>query len=118
MSLRKLRPRQQVAPTVKTGTALKAKAASPAQSATAKNQSQKTTAGKGKAAAKASAPSSATRPVSEWAWDTSGRLECWAVCRKKGVCVRLQVRRRRNPTECGVIAASDATGDVTVAVVN
>jgi hypothetical protein len=49
---------QQGAPTVKTGSALKAKAASPAPSATAKSKSQKTTIGKGKAAAKASAPSS------------------------------------------------------------
>jgi hypothetical protein len=49
---------QQGAPTVKTGSALKAKAASPAPSATAKNKSQKTTIGKGKAAAKTSAPSS------------------------------------------------------------
>lgn len=49
---------QQGAPTVKTGSALKAKAASPAPSATAKNNSQKTSVGKGKAAAKASAPSS------------------------------------------------------------
>jgi hypothetical protein len=49
---------QQGAPTVKTGAALKAKAASPAPSTTAKNQAQKTTIGKGKAAAKASVPSS------------------------------------------------------------
>ena len=49
---------QQGAPTVKTGAALKAKAASPAPSATAKNQSKKTTIGKGKTTAKASAPSS------------------------------------------------------------
>lgn len=49
---------QQGAPTVKTGSALKAKAASPAPSATAKKQSKKTTIGKGKATAKASAPSS------------------------------------------------------------
>jgi hypothetical protein len=49
---------QQGAPTVKTGSAMKAKAVSPAPSATAKNQSTKTTIGKGKAAAKASAPSS------------------------------------------------------------
>jgi hypothetical protein len=49
---------QQGAPTVKTGSALKAKAASPAPSAAAKNQSQKTSVGKGKATAKASAPSS------------------------------------------------------------
>jgi hypothetical protein len=49
---------QQGAPTVKTGAALKAKAASPAPSDTAKNQSQKSTIGKGKATAKASAPSS------------------------------------------------------------
>ena len=47
---------QQGAPTVKTGAAMKAKAASPAPSDTAKNQSQKTTVGKGKATAKASAP--------------------------------------------------------------
>jgi hypothetical protein len=51
-------PAQQGAPTVKTGSALKAKAASPAPSDTAKNKSQKTTIGKGKATAKASAPSS------------------------------------------------------------
>lgn len=49
---------QQGAPTVKTGSALKAKAASPAPSATAKNKSQKTSIGKGGAVAKASAPSS------------------------------------------------------------
>jgi hypothetical protein len=49
---------QQGAPTVKTGSALKAKAASPAPSDTAKNKSQKATIGKGKAIAKASAPSS------------------------------------------------------------
>jgi hypothetical protein len=49
---------QQGAPTVKTGSALKAKAASPAPSDTAKNKSQKTTVGKGKATAKTSAPSS------------------------------------------------------------
>jgi hypothetical protein len=49
---------QQGAPNVKTGSALKAKAASPAPSDTAKNKSQKTIIGKGKAAAKASAPSS------------------------------------------------------------
>jgi hypothetical protein len=49
---------QQGAPTVKTGSALKAKAASPAPSDVAKNKSQKTTIGKGKATAKASAPSS------------------------------------------------------------
>jgi hypothetical protein len=49
---------QQGAPTVKTGSALKAKAASPAPSDTAKNKSQKATIGKGKATAKASAPSS------------------------------------------------------------
>jgi hypothetical protein len=49
---------QQGAPTVKTGSALKAKAATPAPSATAKNKSQKTSVGKGKATAKASAPSS------------------------------------------------------------
>jgi len=49
---------QQGAPTVKTGSALRAKAASPAPSVTAKNKSQKTTIGKGKAAAKASVPSS------------------------------------------------------------
>jgi hypothetical protein len=49
---------QQGAPTVKTGAAMKAKAASPAPSDTAKNQSKKTTVGKGNATAKASAPSS------------------------------------------------------------
>jgi len=49
---------QQGAPTVKTGAAVKAKAAAPAPSSTAKNQSQKTTIGKGHATAKASAPSS------------------------------------------------------------
>jgi len=49
---------QQGAPTVKTGTALKAKAGAPTPPASAKNQSQKTTIGKGKASAKASAPSS------------------------------------------------------------
>jgi len=49
---------QQGAPTVKTGSALKAKAASPAPSATAKNKSQKTSIGTGNAAAKTSAPSS------------------------------------------------------------
>jgi hypothetical protein len=49
---------QQGAPTVKTGAALKVKAASPAPSDAAKNKSQKTTIGKGKATTKASAPSS------------------------------------------------------------
>jgi hypothetical protein len=49
---------QQGAPTVKTGSALKAKAATPAPSATAKNKTQKTSIGKDKATAKASAPSS------------------------------------------------------------
>jgi hypothetical protein len=49
---------QQGAPIVKTGGAMKAKAASPAPSDTAKNQSKKTTVGKGHATAKASAPSS------------------------------------------------------------
>jgi hypothetical protein len=49
---------QHGAPTVKTGSALKAKAASPAPSDTAQNKSQKTTIGKGKATARASAPSS------------------------------------------------------------
>ena len=49
---------QQGAPTVKTGAAMKAKAASPAPSDTAKNKSKKTTVGKGNATAKASAPSS------------------------------------------------------------
>jgi hypothetical protein len=49
---------QHGAPTVKTGSALKAKAASPAPSDTAQNRSQKTTIGKGKATARASAPSS------------------------------------------------------------
>lgn len=51
-------PAQQGAPTVKTGSALKAKAAAPAPSATAKNKSQKTSIGKGHATAKAPAPSS------------------------------------------------------------
>ena len=49
---------QQGAPNVKTGSALKAKAASPAPSDAAKNKSQKTTIGKGNATAKAPAPSS------------------------------------------------------------
>jgi hypothetical protein len=49
---------QQGAPTVKTGSTMKAKAASPAPSPAAKNQAKKTTIGKGKAAAKASGPSS------------------------------------------------------------
>jgi len=48
---------QQGAPTVKTGGALKAKAAAPAPSATAKNQAQKTSIGKSHATAKTSAPS-------------------------------------------------------------
>jgi hypothetical protein len=49
---------QQGAPTVKTGAALKTKAAAPVPSATAKNQSKKTSIGKGKASAKTSSASS------------------------------------------------------------
>ncbi len=49
---------QQGAPTVKTGSALKAKAVAPTPSATAKNVSQKTSIGTGAAAVKSSAPSS------------------------------------------------------------
>jgi hypothetical protein len=49
---------QQGAPTVKTGSALQAKANSPAPPDAAKNQAQKTMIGKGKASAKAPAPSS------------------------------------------------------------
>ena len=49
---------QQGAPTVKTGSALKAKANSPTPSATAKNQAKKTSVGKRNASAKASVPSS------------------------------------------------------------
>jgi hypothetical protein len=49
---------QQPAPKVKVGTAVGAKANSPAPSATAKNQSQKTTIGAGKLSVKASQPSS------------------------------------------------------------
>jgi hypothetical protein len=51
-------PAQQGAPTVKTGAAVKSKAAAPAPSPTAKNQSQKSSIGKGHATAKTAAPSS------------------------------------------------------------
>ena len=51
-------PAQQAAPTVKTGAALKSKAASPTPSSTAKGQAQKTSVGKGTASAKTAAPSS------------------------------------------------------------
>jgi hypothetical protein len=164
---------QQGAPTVKTGSALKAKAASPAPSATAKNKSQKTSVGKGKAAAKASAPSSYWTEVvdvhddgaaetTEFLYDAqrgalyaygeddftcangkperAGILEAvyttgnkagkpvgsgyYIVSLNAGQCAAKKAGAygckfdaNGDPTECGVIAVNDATGEVTVAVV-
>ncbi|MGB9241893.1 MAG: hypothetical protein WCC03_00955 [Candidatus Acidiferrales bacterium] len=165
---------QQGAPTVKTGSALKAKAASPAPSDTAKNKSQKTTVGKGKATAKASAPSSywteevdlhddgsvetteflydaqrgivyaygeddftcangkpekagileavyatgnkAARPVGSGYYVVSLNAGQCAV--KKAGAYGCKFDANGDPTECGAVAVNDATGEVTVAVVN
>jgi hypothetical protein len=165
---------QQSAPTVKTGSVLKAKAASPAPSDTAKNKSQKTTIGKGKAAAKASAPSSywteevdlhddgsvetteflydaqrgivyaygvddfacandkpekgsileavyaagnqAGKPVGSGYYVVS--LNAGQCAAKKAGAYGCKFDADGNPTECGVIAVNDVTGEVTVAVVN
>jgi len=165
---------QQGAPTVKTGTALKAKAASPAPSDTAKNQSQKTTIGKGKATAKASAPSSywteevdlhddGSVETTEFLYDAqrgivyaygeddftcaNGKPEKAAILEavyatgnkagkpvgsgyyvvslnagqcaaKKAGAYGCKVDATGDPTECGTMVVNDATGEVTVAVVN
>ncbi len=165
---------QQNAPTVKTGSALKAKAAAPAPSATAKNQSKKTSIGKGKAVAKASAPSSywteevdvhddGSVETTEFLYDAkrgvvyaygeddftcangkpekAGILEAvyaagnqagkpvgsgyYMVGLNAGQCAAKKAGAYGckfdadgNPTECGAIAVNDATGEVTVAVVN
>jgi hypothetical protein len=165
---------QQGAPTVKTGSALKAKAASPAPSATAKNQSQKTSVGKGKATAKAHTPSSywteevdlhddGSVETTEFLYDAqrgivyaygeddftcangkperAGILEAvyaagnkggkpvgsgyYVVGLNAGQCAAKKAGgygckfdADGNPTECGVVAVNDATGEVTVAVVN
>jgi hypothetical protein len=165
---------QQGAPTVKTGSALKAKAASPAPSATAKNQSQKTAIGKGKATAKAHAPSSywteevdvhddGSVETTEFLYDAqrgivyaygeddftcangnpekAGILEAvyatgnkagkpvgsgyyvvslnagQCAAKKAGAC-GCKFDADGNPTECGAIGVNDATGEVTVAVIN
>jgi hypothetical protein len=165
---------QQGAPTVKTGAALKAKAASPAPSDTAKNQSQKTTIGKGKATAKASAPSSywteevdlhddGSVETTEFLYDAqrgivyaygeddftcaNGKPEKAAILEavyatgnkagkpvgsgyyvvslnagqcaaKKAGAYGCKVDANGDPTECGTMVVNDATGEVTVAVVN
>ena len=165
---------QQGAPTVKTGSALKAKAASPAPSDTAKNKSQKTSVGKGKATAKASAPSSywteevdlhddGSVETTEFLFDAqrgivyaygeddfscangkpekAGILEAvyatgnkagkpvgsgyYVVSLNAGQCAAKKAGAYGckfdadgNPTECGAVAVNDATGEVTVAVVN
>ena len=167
-------PAQQGAPTVKTGSALKAKAASPAPSATAKNKSQKTSIGKGKAVAKASAPSSfwteevdvhddGSVETTEFLYDAqrgivyaygeddftcangnpekAGILEAvyaagnkagkpvgsgyYAVGLNAGQCAAKKAGAygckfdaNGSPTECGAIAVNDATGEVTVALIN
>ena len=165
---------QQGAPTVKTGSALKAKAASPAPSATATNKSQKTAIGKGKAAAKASAPSSywteevdlhddGSVETTQFLYDAqrgivyayseddftcangkpekAGILEAvyaagnkagkavgsgyYAVSLNAGQCAAKKAGTygckfdaNGDPTECGAVVVNDATGEVTVAVVN
>jgi hypothetical protein len=165
---------KQGAPTVKTGAALKAKAASPAPSDTAKNQSQKTTIGKGKATAKASAPSSywteevdlhddGSVETTEFLYDAqrgivyaygeddftcaNGKPEKAAILEavyatgnkagkpvgsgyyvvslnagqcaaKKAGAYGCKVDANGDPTECGTMVVNDATGEVTVAVVN
>ncbi len=167
-------PAQQGAPTVKTGSALKAKAASPAPSGTAKNKSQKTSIGKGNAAAKASAPSSywteevdvhddGSAETTEFLYDAqrgivyaygeddftcangnpekasileavyaagnkAGKpvgsgyyvvgLNAGQCAAKKAGGYGCKFDADGNPTECGAIAVDDATGEVTVAVVN
>ena len=165
---------QQGAPPVKTGSALKAKAATPAPSDTAKNKSQKTSVGKGKAVAKASAPSSywteevdvhddGSVETTEFLYDAqrgivyaygeddftcangkpekAGILEAvyatgnkagkpvgsgyYVVSLNAGQCAAKKAGAYGckfdadgSPTECGAIAVNDATGEVTVAVVN
>jgi hypothetical protein len=165
---------QQGAPTVKTGSALKAKAASPAPSAAAKNQSQKTSVGKGKATAKAHAPSSdwteevdlhddGSVETTEFLYDAqrgivyaygeddftcangkpekAGILEAvyaagnkagkpvgsgyYVVGLNAGQCAAKKAGgygckfdANGDATECGAVAVNDATGEVTVAVVN
>ena len=165
---------QQGAPTVKTGSALKAKAASPAPSDAAKNKSQKSAIGKGKATAKASIPSSywteevdvhddGSVETTEFLYDAqrgivyaygeddftcangkpekAGILEAvyatgnkagkpvgsgyYVVGLNAGQCAAKKAGAygckfdaNGDPTECGVIAVNDATGEVAVAVVN
>jgi hypothetical protein len=165
---------QQNAPTVKTGSALKAKAATPAPSSTAKNQSKKTSIGKGKAAVKASTPSSywteevdvhddGSVETTEFLYDAqrgivyaygeddfscangkpekAGILEAvyaagnpagkpvgsgyYMVGLNAGQCAAKKAGAygckfdaNGDPTECGALAVNDATGEVTVAVVN
>jgi hypothetical protein len=165
---------QQGAPTVKTGSAMKAKAATPAPSATAKNKSQKTSVGKGTATAKVSAPSSywteeidlhddGSVETTEFLYDAKrgivyayaeddfscangkpekgGILEAvyatgnkaakpagsgyYVVGMNAGQCAAKKAGAygckfdaNGNPTECGAIAVNDATGEVTVAVLN
>src|SRR6516165_2433168 len=165
---------QQGAPTVKTGSALKAKANSPTPPATAKNQSQKSSVGKGKASAKASATSSywteevdvhddGSAETTEFLYDAqrgivyaygeddfscangnpekAGILEAvYATGNKAGMPVGsgyyivglnagqctakkagaygCKFDANGTPSECGAIAVNDATGEVTVAVVN
>jgi len=164
---------QQGAPTVKTGSALQAKANSPAPPAAAKNKSQKTTIGKGKASAKAPAPSSywteeidvhddGTAETTEFLYDAqrgivyaygeddftcangnperAGILEAvyaagnkggkpvgsgyYIVSLNAGQCAMKKAGAygcrfdaNGNPTECGAISVNDATGEVTVAVI-
>ena len=165
---------QQGAPTVKTGSALKAKATSPTPPATAKNKSQKTTIGKGTASAKAAVPSSywteevdvhddGNVETTEFLYDAqrgivyaygeddftcangkpekAGILEAvytadnkagkpvgsgyYVVGLNAGQCAAKKAgaygckfAANGDPTECGAVAVNDATGDVTVAVVN
>jgi len=165
---------QQSAPTVKTGSTLKAKANSPTPSANAKNQAQKTSVGKGKASAKASAASSywteevdihddGSAETTEFLYDAqrgivyaygeddftcangkpekAGILEAiyaagnkagkpvgsgyYVVGLNAGQCAAKKAGAygckfdaNGDPTECGAIAVNDATGEVTVAVVN
>ena len=164
---------KQGAPTVKTGSALTAKANSPAPSATAKNQSQKTSVGKGKTIVKAAAPSSywteevdihddGSVETTEFLYDAqkgivyaygeddftcangkperAGILEAvyaagnkagkpvgsgyYMVGLNAGQCAAQKAGAygckfdaNGNPTECGAIAVDDATGVVTVAVI-
>jgi hypothetical protein len=114
---------QQGAPTVKTGSALKAKAATPAPSATAKNKSQKTSVGQGKATAKASAPSAvyaagnkAGKPAGSGYYVVG--LNAGQCAAKKAGAYGCKFDTNGNPTECGAIAVNDVTGEVTVVAVN